>query len=68
MHTWRADAAGLPAAMWTSGALLVLGGAVALLLPSLPYCGKGRHRVGTLHLEGQISNPGGDRPQAGRAG
>jgi PPP family 3-phenylpropionic acid transporter len=33
---WRADAAGLPASMWTSGALLVLGGAVALLLPNLP--------------------------------
>ena len=33
---WRAGAAGLPAAMWTSGALLVLGSAVALSLPNLP--------------------------------
>ena len=33
---WQAGAAGLAAAMWTSGALLVLGSAVALLLPNLP--------------------------------
>ena len=33
---WQAGAAGLPAAMWTSGALLVLGSVVALLLPNLP--------------------------------
>jgi len=36
MSGWQAGAAGLPAAMWTSGALLVLGGAVALVLPKLP--------------------------------
>jgi MFS transporter, PPP family, 3-phenylpropionic acid transporter len=33
---WQAGAAGLATAMWNSGALLVLGGAVALLLPNLP--------------------------------
>ena len=33
---WQAGAAGLAAAMWSSGALLVLGSAVALLLPNLP--------------------------------
>jgi MFS transporter, PPP family, 3-phenylpropionic acid transporter len=33
---WRAGAAGLPAAMWTSGALLVMGSAVALSLPNPP--------------------------------
>jgi MFS transporter, PPP family, 3-phenylpropionic acid transporter len=33
---WQAGGAGLAAAMWSSGALLVLGSAVALLLPNLP--------------------------------
>jgi MFS transporter, PPP family, 3-phenylpropionic acid transporter len=33
---WQAGAAGLAAAMWTSGALLILGSAVVLLLPNLP--------------------------------
>jgi PPP family 3-phenylpropionic acid transporter len=33
---WRAGAAGLAAAMSVSGALLALGGAVALVLPNLP--------------------------------
>jgi PPP family 3-phenylpropionic acid transporter len=33
---WQASAAGLPTAMWASGALLVLGSAVVLLLPNLP--------------------------------
>ncbi len=33
---WQSNAAGLPAAMWSSGALLVVGSAVTLLLPALP--------------------------------
>ncbi|MBV9748181.1 MAG: MFS transporter, partial [Acetobacteraceae bacterium] len=33
---WQSDSAGLPAAIWSSGTLLILGGAVALLLPDLP--------------------------------
>jgi PPP family 3-phenylpropionic acid transporter len=33
---WQSRAAGLPAAIWSSGALLFVGGAVALRLPGLP--------------------------------
>jgi MFS transporter, PPP family, 3-phenylpropionic acid transporter len=33
---WQVDVTGLAIAMWSSGALLVLGSAVALLLPNLP--------------------------------
>jgi PPP family 3-phenylpropionic acid transporter len=42
---WQAGAIGLASAMWGSGALLVLGSGVALLLPSLPLAGSPATRL-----------------------
>jgi MFS transporter, PPP family, 3-phenylpropionic acid transporter len=50
MSGWQSSAAGLPAAMWTSGALLVLGSAVALLLPNLPLARSRAARPGATML------------------
>jgi PPP family 3-phenylpropionic acid transporter len=36
MSGWQSDTHGLPAAMWSSGALLVVGSAVTLSLPAVP--------------------------------
>jgi MFS transporter, PPP family, 3-phenylpropionic acid transporter len=42
---WQSDAAGLPTAMWSSGALLVVGSAVTLLLPDLPLAKSAADRL-----------------------
>ena len=51
---WQAGGAELAAAMWTSGALLVLGGAVALSLPNLPLAGSPTRLRATMLRDGLL--------------
>jgi len=51
---WRAGGAELATAMWTSGALLVLGGTVALSLPNLPLAGSPTRLRATMLRDGLL--------------
>ena len=54
MSGWQSDAAGLPAAMWSSGALLVVGSAVTLLLPAVPLAKSTADRLRAMMLRDGI--------------
>ena len=54
MSGWQSDAAGLPAAMWSSGVLLVVGSAVTLLLPAVPLAKSPADRLSATMLRDGI--------------